>query len=91
MNQIETIGTTYGNTPHHLPNFQMPVFTLDKILMLLPSACIIAALGGIESLLSAMVADNMANRQHNSNKELMKPFIWRNSCDRCHCSDCNEH
>ncbi|PGV90020.1 sodium-independent anion transporter, partial [Bacillus cereus] len=70
-NQIETIGTTYGDIPHHLPEFQMPAFTLDNILMLLPAACIIAALGGIESLLSAMVADNMANSKHNSNKELV--------------------
>ena len=70
-NQIETIGTTYGNIPHHLPDFQMPAFTLDNILMLLPAACIIAALGGIESLLSAMVADNMTNSKHNSNQELV--------------------
>ncbi|WP_179863565.1 SulP family inorganic anion transporter [Bacillus cereus] len=70
-NQIETIGTTYGDIPHHLPDFQMPAFTLDNILMLLPAACIIAALGGIESLLSAMVADNMTNSKHNSNQELV--------------------
>ncbi|MGH0791665.1 SulP family inorganic anion transporter [Bacillus cereus] len=70
-NQIETIGTTYGDIPHQLPDFQMPEFTWDTVLMLLPAACIIAALGGIESLLSAMVADNMANSKHNSNKELV--------------------
>ncbi|OPA16471.1 SulP family inorganic anion transporter [Bacillus cereus] len=70
-NQIETIGTTYGNIPNHLPIFQMPAFTLDNILMLFPAACIIAALGGIESLLSAMVADNMTNSKHNSNQELV--------------------
>lgn len=70
-NQIETIGTTYGDIPHHLPDFQIPEFTWDNILLLLPAACIIAALGGIESLLSAMVADNMANSKHNSNKELV--------------------
>ncbi len=70
-NQIETIGTTYGDIPHQLPGFQMPAFTVGNILMLLPAACIIAALGGIESLLSAMVADNMANSKHNSNKELV--------------------
>ncbi|MBG0969456.1 SulP family inorganic anion transporter [Bacillus sp. SRB3LM] len=70
-NQIETIGTTYGNIPHHLPDFQMPDFKLDNILMLLPAACIIAALGGIESLLSATVADNMTNSKHNSNQELV--------------------
>ncbi|TJZ99923.1 STAS domain-containing protein [Bacillus thuringiensis] len=69
--QIATIGTTYGDIPHQLPEFQIPSLTLDNIIMLLPAACIIAALGGIESLLSAMVADNMANSKHNSNKELV--------------------
>ncbi|WP_141558643.1 SulP family inorganic anion transporter, partial [Bacillus thuringiensis] len=70
-NQIETIGTTYGDIPYQLPDFQIPEFIWDTVFMLLPAACIIAALGGIESLLSAMVADNMANSKHNSNKELV--------------------
>lgn len=70
-NHIETIGTTYGNIPHQLPELKIPSITIDKIIMLFPAACIIAALGGIESLLSAMVADNMANSKHNSNKELV--------------------
>lgn len=38
---------------------------------LLPAALVIAMLGGIESLLSAVVADGMTNSKHNSNKELM--------------------
>jgi hypothetical protein len=37
--------------------------------MLFPAACVIAMLGGIESLLSALVADSMTNGKHNSNKE----------------------
>jgi SulP family sulfate permease len=38
---------------------------------LLPAALVIAMLGGIESLLSALVADGMTNSKHNSNKELI--------------------
>ena len=34
-------------------------------------AFVIAMLGGIESLLSAVVADGMTNSRHNSNKELI--------------------
>ncbi|MDI5788842.1 SulP family inorganic anion transporter [Bacillus licheniformis] len=37
----------------------------------MPPALAIAMLGGIESLLSAMVADNMKGTRHDSNKELV--------------------
>lgn len=38
--------------------------------LLLP-AIVIALLGGVESILSAMVADNMKGSKHDSNKELV--------------------
>jgi len=44
---------------------------MDIIMKLLKPAFIIAMLGGIESLLSAVVADGMTNSKHNSNRELV--------------------
>ncbi|WMW46893.1 SulP family inorganic anion transporter [Bacillus paralicheniformis] len=69
--QVVTIGSAYGEIPRSLPSFQFPELSLDKIIYLLPPALAIAMLGGIESLLSAMVADNMKGTRHDSNKELV--------------------
>lgn len=41
------------------------------MIYLLPPAIVIALLGGVESILSAMVADNMKGSKHDSNKELV--------------------
>ncbi|MCF7616491.1 SulP family inorganic anion transporter [Bacillus sonorensis] len=68
---IVTIGSAYGEIPRNLPSFQFPELSLEKIVYLLPPALMIAMLGGIESLLSAMVADNMKGTRHDSNKELV--------------------
>lgn len=68
---VATIGSTFGAIPNELPKFKMPEITLDKIYMLLGPAFVIAMLGAIESLLSAVVADSMTNSKHNSNKELI--------------------
>lgn len=70
-NQVATIGSTFGEIPNHLPKFDMPEITLEKILLLIRPAFVIAILGGIESLLSAVVADGMTNSKHNSNRELV--------------------
>ncbi|MGG3575177.1 sulfate permease [Bacillus gobiensis] len=70
-NQVATIGSTYGAIPNELPNFEFPQITISLVIELLPAAFVIAMLGGIESLLSALVADGMTNSKHNSNKELM--------------------
>src|SRR5947209_4013723 len=67
---IETIGTRFGGIPHALPAPLLPVFSIDKIREVLPSALSFALLGGIESLLSAVVADSMSGRRHRSNCEL---------------------
>ncbi|WP_102349158.1 SulP family inorganic anion transporter [Bacillus sp. Marseille-P3661] len=69
--QVATIGSTYGNIPSNLPSFQFPEITLEKIQQLIRPAFVIAMLGAIESLLSAVVADGMTNSKHNSNRELV--------------------
>lgn len=69
--KIETIGTAYGGIPSSLPAFQFPEITLEKVMQLWKPAFVIAFLGGIESLLSAVVADGMTGKRHNSNRELI--------------------
>ncbi|MFD1040686.1 SulP family inorganic anion transporter [Virgibacillus byunsanensis] len=68
---IPTIGTVFGAIPSSLPQFMMPEITWERIQQLLAPAFAIAVLGGIESLLSAVVADGMTNTKHNSNRELI--------------------
>ena len=55
----------------HYQLFQYHKFTIETIRKLIGPAFVIALLGGIESLLSAVVADGMTNSRHNSNKELI--------------------
>lgn len=69
--KVETIGSAFGGIPQQLPSFQFPSLTLSKLVTLWQPALIIAALGAIESLLSAVVADEMkGGPKHNSKKEL---------------------
>ncbi len=69
--EVATIGTAYGQIPNSLPSISFPEVDLATIKMLIGPAFVIALLGGIESLLSAVVADGMTNSRHNSNKELI--------------------
>jgi SulP family sulfate permease len=68
---VETIGTRFGGIPSSLPVPQLPDFSFDKALAVLPDAIAFALLGAIESLLSAVVADGMTGRRHRSNCELV--------------------
>ena len=68
---VETIGTRFGGIPHGLPAPRLPAISLHEALAVLPAALSFTLLGGIESLLSAVVADGMTGRQHRSNMELI--------------------
>lgn len=68
---VATLGSAFGGIPQHLPSFQWPHITFDKISDLMVPAFTIALLGAIESLLSATAADGMGGTRHNSNQELM--------------------
>lgn len=72
---VETIGSRFGGIPRALPAPHLPTFSLDKLIAVLPAALSIAVLGGIESLLSAVVADGMSGRRHRSNMELVAQGI----------------
>lgn len=69
---VVTIGSAFGELPHNLPVPRLPEgITIPRIVELMPSAFTIAFLAGIESLLSAVVADGMIGRRHRSNCELV--------------------
>lgn len=67
---VSTIGDLY-TISGALPTFQMPDFSYDTVAAVLPDAFTIAVLAAIESLLSAVVADEMIGARHNSNMELV--------------------
>lgn len=61
-----------GAIPHVLPMPHLPAWSWGDLHLLLRPALALAALGSIESLLSAVVADSMmASERHDSNKELV--------------------
>ncbi|MDZ4381994.1 MAG: SulP family inorganic anion transporter [Parvibaculum sp.] len=67
----DTIGSRFAGLE---PSFALPAFpdvSMSRIVALFPSAFTIAFLAGVESLLSAMVADSMTGRRHRSNSELI--------------------
>lgn len=73
---VETIGSKFGGIPRSLPAPSFPQFEsfgalLDAMRELIPEATTIALLAGIESLLSAVVADGMIGGRHKSNCELV--------------------
>lgn len=69
---VETIGSRFvGGIPSTLPGFSLPTLNLETFHFLLGPAFTIALLGGIESLLCAVVADTMIDDRHNPNQELM--------------------
>jgi sulfate permease, SulP family len=68
---VETIGTRFGAIPAQLPHFALPHIPLERTRELFPSAFTMAFLAGVESLLSAVVADGMIGGRHRSNCELI--------------------
>jgi SulP family sulfate permease len=68
---VDTIKSVFGGIPNTLPMPVFPEVTLERIRSLLPDALTIAILAGIESLLSAVIADGMTSDRHDSNTELI--------------------
>lgn len=72
---VETIGTRFGGVPQGLPHLHPVHFNMTLARALFPDALTVAMLGAIESLLSAVVGDRMANDKHNPNVELIAQGI----------------
>jgi len=68
---LETIGSRFGSIPAQLPQFSLPHVPFERTRELFPSSFTIAFLAGVESLLSATVADGMIGGRHRSNCELV--------------------
>ena len=68
---VETIQTRFGGVPNSLPTPHLPVVSWDLIQQMFSPALTIAILAGLESLLSAVVADGMTGTRHRSNMELV--------------------
>ncbi len=71
---VTTIESFFGGIPAHF-NFSVPHFKLNNFSLYLAPALTIALLGGIESLLSAVVSDGMIGGNHRSNTELIAQGI----------------
>jgi SulP family sulfate permease len=72
---VETIGSKFGGVASSLPIPNFGFWSWTKVRDVLPSAFTIALLAGVESLLSAVVADQMTGRRHRSNVELVAQGI----------------
>ena len=68
--EVDTLQSRFGDLPSTLPLPALPEISWARIVELVPSAIVIAFLAGIESLLSAMVADRMIGGHHRPNAEL---------------------
>ena len=68
---VETIGSRFGIISSSFPAPVIPHLDYATIKNMVQPAFTIALLGGIESLLSAVVADGMTGTRHKSNMELV--------------------
>ena len=68
---VDTIQSRFGDLPAGLPAPRLPHVSIARISELLPSAFVIAFLAGVESLLSAIVADRMIGSRHRTSAELL--------------------
>src|SRR5690554_6246424 len=68
---VDTIESTFGEIPNKLSKPSIPNIDFATVRQLIQPAFAIALLGGIESLLSAVVSDGMIGRRHRSNMELI--------------------
>lgn len=73
--EVQTIGSKFSDLKGAIPMPHIPNFTKVNIGALVQPAITIAILAGIESLLSAVVADGMTGDKHDSNQELIAQGI----------------
>ena len=69
--EVETIGSRFGVISASIPVPTLPDLSWAQVRGLVGPAFTIAMLGGIESLLSAVVSDGMIGARHRSNVELI--------------------
>ena len=70
---LDRIGTP-GPIPEGLPSLSIPsgLYTINEYFpVILKAGIVLAVLGAIDSLLTSLVADNISQTRHNSNRELI--------------------
>lgn len=72
---VQTIGSKYSDISGAFPLPHIPDLSNVDVMALVEPALTIAILAGIESLLSAVVADGMTGDKHDSNQELIAQGI----------------
>ena len=60
-----------GEIPSGIPEFRMPVFSIEQWQIMFVDAIVLGVLGCIDALLTSVVADSLTRKQHNSDKELI--------------------
>ncbi len=60
-----------GEIPAGLPQFNMPVFSIEQWQLMMVDAIVLGMLGSIDALLTSVIADSLTRTQHNSDKELI--------------------
>ncbi len=68
---VATIESRFGGMPTNLPTPSLPSVSWQVFQEMFTPALTIAILAGLESLLSAVVADGMTGKRHRSNMELV--------------------
>lgn len=68
---VATVASHFGTLPHGLSMPHLPPMSWPLVVDLAPAAITIALLAGIESLLSALVADRMIGGSHRTSAELL--------------------
>ena len=68
---VETVGSRFGAVSTTIPEPTMPEGSWELVTTMFGPGVTIALLAGIESLLSAVVADGMMGTRHRSNMELV--------------------
>ncbi|WP_408068613.1 SulP family inorganic anion transporter [Vibrio ulleungensis] len=60
-----------GEIPAGLPSIIMPTFSADIVVEMVIDALVLGTLGCIDTLLTAVIADSLTRKEHNSDKELV--------------------
>lgn len=60
-----------GAIPRGLPSITIPTFTADMWTTMVLDAMVLGMLGCVDTLLTALIADNLTRKEHKSNRELI--------------------
>jgi len=68
---VFTSAPVLGSIPQGFPSPRLPAFALEALPGMIKSALVLAFLGSIDSLLTSLIADNVTQTHHDSDRELI--------------------